>query len=351
MRLLRRAPGRALDAARRSLEQLGEDAEPEDADRVALTAWARLHLVAEDHDQLEPLRADLERVEALAVRRDAGRIGWGLGWAWDAFSDGTVNPRDTVYTYQTGLIGLMLLDAHEVLAEGRWLALARAAAAMIMEEASGWEDGEHFSVWFSDQEADQLPHLQKHDVNGLAAGLLARLGNERWRAAHAAMIEHLLAEQGAALPEDETPRTNWRFGAVREQPQGSIMHRPNDLVHECLILLGLADTSDPAAQAAVDAALADIAAYHFDERGVPREGVFTRGTRGWGPPAALFVLARRGSHRRAAARIARALAASVDARGRSSLVPANEPRAQGWYALALAAWASGGQPRRLAASP
>jgi hypothetical protein len=323
--------------AARVLDAVGAP-DGDEADLLAIVLWARLHLLALGAGDRQRVIADLERLEALATRPAPGQAGWGLGRPWDAFNDDTVNPPETIYTFQTALIGLVLLDAHAALDQPRWHALALEAAGTVIERACCWEHEGGLSVWYSDQANDQKPHLQKHDVNALAAGLLARLGDGAapWRSQRHAMVAHLLAEQGAALPEGAGNQHNWRFGAARKLPERSILHRPSDLLHQCLILIGLQEVREPGASLAVERALDAIVATHFDRRGVPAEGVFTRGVRGWGPPAALFALARSRSHRRPARRIAGALARSIGGGGVSSMAPLDEPRAQAWFALALA---------------
>ncbi|HYT41271.1 MAG TPA: hypothetical protein VEP90_02900, partial [Methylomirabilota bacterium] len=41
-----------------------------------------------------------------------GTIGWGLSNPFDAFSDGTVNPANTVYAFEDAMVGYCLLDAY-----------------------------------------------------------------------------------------------------------------------------------------------------------------------------------------------------------------------------------------------
>lgn len=315
-----------------------EPVEYSEADLLAIVLWTRLHLLRLGIGDRRRTTADLERLEAMATSPSPGEIGWGLGRAWDAFGDGTVNPIQTIYTYQTALAGFVLTDAHAVLEEPRWRALAVEAVRTLMTRACCWEAAGALSVWYSDHSHDQLPHLQKHDVNALTAGLLARLDDDdgRWSSRRQAMVKHLVAEQGAGLPPNGGNDGNWRFGAARRLPKGLILHRPSDLLHQCLIVLGLQEVPGPHAHSAVQRALDSIVATHFDAHGRPADGVFTRGVRGWGPPSALFVLARSGRHRRATERIGRTVTRSIGSGGLSSLASFDEPRAQAWFALALA---------------
>lgn len=330
-------PDRFLTAALRCLDDV-RPLSSTDADLVALAAWARLHLATKDSRQRDLARAELEHLLGLAVRRDEQRLGWGLGWAWDAFADGTVNPPDTVYAYQTALAGIVLCDAHLVLGEQLFATEAQRAATMLMTCLWGWHDAESRfrSVWYSDQEADQLQHLQKHDVNALSAGLLSRLPALRAEYAERldAMVGHLVASQGVGLSAEPGSRASWRAGST-----GSRLGQPNDLVHHVLILIGLANTGDSRAAKAVGAATTGLATQHFRSDGVPHEGRHTRGTRGWGPPAALFILAEKKHRSFLVRRIAKQLRLSIDASGTCAYVDTDEPRARVWYALALARWA------------
>ena len=67
------------------------------------------------------------------VQNDAlesdGKIGWGLPSAWDAFGDGTINPANQVYAFQTALVSWALLDTYTITQNSAYLAAVESAMA------------------------------------------------------------------------------------------------------------------------------------------------------------------------------------------------------------------------------
>jgi hypothetical protein len=54
-------------------------------------------------------------------------VGWGILNAWDAFQDGTTNPADTVYAFQTGISVWALAEIAEILGDNRYRDMAKKA--------------------------------------------------------------------------------------------------------------------------------------------------------------------------------------------------------------------------------
>ena len=336
---------RAAGAAERALAHVERDDSGE-PDVVLLRARARGHLLSVACGDQSDLRAALAALEGAATRLPSGHPGWGLSYAWDAFGDGTVNPPTTVYAYTTASAALAFIDGYTALREERWLDLAAAACATLMEEISCWRSNRYCSVWYSDQPADQQNGYQVHNVNALALAALTRLdrvrGERRYAGERSGMLAYLLAKQGRGLePSESVLSSNWRY-----MPGG---RQANDLIHEAFIVMGLLEAGGLRALRAASASLRGILHVHFTPDGSPREGLFTRGSNEWGPPAALFALAGVPEFEAAGARIASMLVRSVSTEGSVYAAPA-QARGQAWYALGLARYAAlaGGQSEHLA---
>lgn len=318
------------------------DADASDEPDVVLLA-ARAHLQRPDAtvgDSVDRVRALLRHLEDLAVHREAGAIGWGLSFAWDAFSDGSENPADTVYSYTTAAAGLTYLDAYEVLGEPRYLSLAADAAETLVTEVCCYREGDTTLIWYSDQVSDQQPEYTVYNVNGLALALFSRLdrlsGDGEFAAQRQAILDELLATQGEGLDEEPhdgvaVSEANWRYD--------SRSGRPNDLIHETFIVEGLLEDGSPDARHAALRSLDGIWKTHFGGTGEPALSTYTQGTRGWGPAAALFMFASTEENAGRAEVIARNVVERLDD------VRELEPRGSLWYAMALARHA-GGVPGR-----
>ena len=325
----------AAAASERVLAHIERDGSGE-SDVVLLSARTRAHLLSVGYGDESDLSAGLAKLELAATTLPSGHPGWGLSYAWDAFGDGTVNPPTTVYAYTTASAALAFLDGYLALGDERWLDLAAAACATIVTEMCCWRRDRYRSVWYSDQPADQQDGYQVHNVSALALAALTRLdrlrGERRLARERSGMLAYLLAKQGRGL-DAAVPglASNWRY-----MPGGS---QANDLVHEAFIVMGLLEAGGRRALRAATASLRGMLDVHFAADGAPREGHFTRGSNGWGPPAALFVLTGVPDFETAAARIASTLVRSVGDEGSTYAAP-DRVRGQAWYALGLARYAA-----------
>ena len=313
----------------------------DEADTVLLLARANAHLIAAGvHDDKDELRAQLDRLLQLRIEGEGG-WGWGLSYPWDAYGDGVVNPADTIYSYTTAAAALALLDGYAVLGDEKYLEAARQAGAALTVDTCCWRDGDHVSVWYDDQPNDQRNERQVHNVNGLALAAFTRLdeatGDSRYADLTSAMAEHLIEEQGEGYAQENYGKTrvadsNWAYSQAEPG-------RPNDLIHEAFIVEGLLTYGTDEAVQAARRSLDGMLATHFND-GEPREGKYTFGSLGWGPGAALFVLAMVDDYRDAARPVAENLSEAVSDEGRSTLADAEQLRAQAWYSLGLARFAN-----------
>lgn len=143
----------------------------------------------------------------------SGHSGWGLTVAWDAFSDGSENPADTIYGYTTGRAGLAFHAAGDT---------ARASEAAATLACPALWDGS--GVDYSNQTADR--GYRVWNIDGLALWLWSDLGvhpSER-----VAIQSNLEAAQGEGV---SVPSWHWPY------QDGS--NTKNDCHHLAFIIRGL----------------------------------------------------------------------------------------------------------------
>lgn len=151
----------------------------------------------------------------LIANRPGG--GWGLPFAWDAFSDGSENPANTVYTITTALGVQGLLDVYDATGE----AVYRDTAKEAMDTLLGAMTDDYF--WYSVRPEDDYP---VYNVNGMMLGQLQRLGMSD-------LADEVLAFVLSGALRDEAGHVYWPYSADNA--------RPNDLVHESYTMQGLVD--------------------------------------------------------------------------------------------------------------
>lgn len=169
-----------------------------------------------------------------------GATGWGLPFAWDAFSDGSTNPVSTVYGITVAICIAGLLDTFELTKDERYAAMARAALDYYRPFFQETEHGGYF--WYSDQPSDAIETL---NVSAMLSGQYARAG---------ALFERQdfidVAAKGATYIWQR--RLHSRFGDY--WPYSTTQQKPNDDAHAAYIVQGLLDY-----QRATDTAEFDLA--------------------------------------------------------------------------------------------
>lgn len=232
--------------------------------------------------------------------------GYGLPYAWDAFSDGTTNPQSTLYTYTTATAALSYLD------NGR-PDRARQLVSAIFTRC--WSE-EHGCVWYSDQPADQRSRTQiVPNVNALALVAATRLGYEPSKQARIRQILARTAKNGA---------WPYRLGA-----EGL-----NDLEHHSFMVEGVLTARMTEAPAAV-ARLADF--FHSDGS-FDSHSEKVMGSERWGPGDGLAQLVH--ARHPLAHRVAAVIAASIEPDGVSTFADRDEPRSVVRYGYGLAKYAA-----------
>ncbi len=176
-------------------------------------------------------RTDDARIAAdwlVAHDHDGARPGWGLSFAWDAFSDGSTNPVTTVYGITTALAVRALLDVAEKTGERRY----RDSAVGALDAYSGAVTQTPVGVffWYSDQVADAI---EVPNVVSMLMGQYARAGRVLDRQDYRQLADRAYAE----LMTKRVMAGDRAYWPYSQNPNS----RMNDLVHASYIVQGLID--------------------------------------------------------------------------------------------------------------
>ena len=144
----------SFDAARDSADPMRVAAQD---DHRAFTAALNARMATLQYGWDDPRIPTLfERV--YATQKPSG--GYGLEKAWDVFDDGTVNPKDTIYTVTTaGHVGAILLEgyAHGIVPRERIVEVLVAVLTIPVFEARVGGTSYGACMAYSNQRADALP--------------------------------------------------------------------------------------------------------------------------------------------------------------------------------------------------
>lgn len=179
------------------------------------------------------LAGDLENARRaadwlVANSRHSNGTGWGLGWEWDAFGDGSVNPADAIYAITTAIAVEGLLNAYEAAGDQKYLDTAVEALASYMPYTTRTEAGAYF--WYSNQPADQKSIF---NVSAMLAGMFARAGSMTGRDDFR-HVARLVLDDLLWNATDANGHPSWEYG-----PRTGSSPRWNDLVHAGYIAYGV----------------------------------------------------------------------------------------------------------------
>lgn len=261
------------------------------------------------------------RMDALWTARysNAGSVGYGLGYAWDAFQDGTTNPASTIYTYTSMVSALALIEGAEAVSDDTYLGYASQLANTATTACWGYTNGPNMSVWYSDQAADKKgSSYVVHNCNALLLAVLNRLSLEEAKQAGMRSMLASTIEVGG----------KWRY----------ILGGPtyNDLVHHAYMVEGVLTAGMPEAQPA----LARVWEFYRTNGTFDTSNVDVMGSAKWGPPDGLSALAMSPQWTTQAGMIASVIANSVGADGVSSFADRTVPRSVIHYGVGLARYAA-----------
>lgn len=247
---------------------------------MATALFASAMLYAGERARAEPA---LDRLVESAFAFGRAEPGWGLPFAWDAFSDGSVNPISTIYAITTAFAVRALMDGRNLPRGDEYVAIAVKALDNYWRFFTTGESGCFF--WYSDQ-----PQDAKHcfNVSSMLAGQYARACALHWRAEYAerasSVVRTILAHR-----QDRDGLRYWRYSTEND--------RPNDLVHACYILQGLLDVKNALGlDIGVDLDhvrnfIHDGAIFHFAPYEEISEDWLRRPARAWGVGMALHLAA------------------------------------------------------------
>jgi len=169
--------------------------------------------------------------------------GWGLPDAWDAFGDGTINPKNHPYTITTAICLLALLDALRLplwdRAERRDI-IAAVGNVSLKWCRKAWTDiaGGGF-FWFSPNSWDAF---FAPNVSAMFLGSLSRALSEQKRAfskKEYLFIKDRVDRAAAAIVSAAIWRQGAPFWNYIVRPGSGPRDDPNDLIHHVYILWGM----------------------------------------------------------------------------------------------------------------
>lgn len=177
------------------------------------------------------------------LNRD-GYPGWGLPQAWDAFSDGTVNPENHPYTITTAIVLQALTDALSI--PSLWTEMETKEIQEVIKDTSlywcqnVWTGkGDNGFFWYSISSSDAYfcPN-----VSAMILGTLSRIVSEQKEIFTDSEVHFIQdrvdkAAKGLVLAMDwHSEAPFWTYISV---PNDLNINRPNDILHHTYILWGM----------------------------------------------------------------------------------------------------------------
>lgn len=170
------------------------------------------------------LRTSADWLVANAISKP-NTSGWGLGFAWDAFGDKSVNPPDTVYGITTALAVGGLLDAYEATQDQTYQEAAVAALDYYSKSFTRTAAGGYF--WYSDQPSD---NVDVYNVSSMLMGQYARAAKLLGRSDFAEL---------ARLAARDLTAGSKHINGIEYWPYSDRHNRPNDAVHAAYVVQGM----------------------------------------------------------------------------------------------------------------
>jgi len=212
--------------------------------------------------------------------------GWGLGWAYDAFRDGSINPADTVYGITTALAVDGLIRTYKLVDDKRFLTFAVKALEYYVNYIN--LRGTSLTFWYSDQLQDKL--YNAYNVTSMLMGQYATVGCLTGNNDFLKIAEGALNNLKTNVKEEQN-YCYWHYaGGIKRVS-------PNCLVHASYIVYGLwkyvssmKRSYNLLEQAGkyLDGFVTDSGVLEFHPHHVPR-GIKGRRARSWGLGMLLFI--------------------------------------------------------------
>lgn len=259
-----------------------------------------------------------------------GAFGWGLGFSWDAFGDGSENPQNAVYGITTALAIQALLDHFEITGNAEYLPVVD----RVLEQYSAYftvhAHGGYF--WYSEMPSDSRPVI---NVSAMLAGQYARAGTLLGNRHYLGMAE-LAARYILAHAELDQNGMQWPYEIGRDVS--------NDAVHAAYVVQGLSEVQAHHQDVDYDqsAALSYLRAFFSSAPLVVERVGESVPARSWGVGYLMFVLCEYGAKDEVRSHLAKAIAEYEFAPGSYGMHPGEEvlyPRFQAHVLLGFQACA------------
>ena len=234
-----------------------------------------------------------------SIQNNVSETGWGLPFAWDAFADGSLNSKNTIYTITTSLGILSLLDVYDAISTSSVeqalkpdLIAVAAAAADTFSDGKFDDLGAEIVFWYSNRPQDSY-HV--FNVTAMMLGAFQRLSryvDEPRRSRYQMTADRAAAYVLARFKRDDLERIYWSYSGDVAYGQNS----SNDAVHEAYVFYGLLTYKHFGGTLADAINLNDFYAAltrFIDEDGIREwakgEGADNRHARLWGAGYLLFI--------------------------------------------------------------
>lgn len=190
------------------------------------------------------VRKAMEWILANADLDEDGKPGWGLPQAWNAFQDGSVNPRNHPYTITTAIVLNGMLDAladQSLLTSAKRERSVRLAGQVVVRWCREvWSDGYGGGFfWYSPNPADAIFAV---NTPSMFLGSIVRLIHDHPEALSAEerrLVEDRADALARAIVNTVELRAGSPFWDYMAWPNIRNLRRPNDLVHHVYTVMGI----------------------------------------------------------------------------------------------------------------
>jgi hypothetical protein len=225
-----------FNAIDKTLPGYGKDVAKTDAYLVHDMALGWYVVAAVERDDIAQARVAADQLLAVRHKGGTGATGWGLGWAWDAFGDGTINPAQAVYGISTAVAVRGLFDLYDATEEARYRDAAVEALRYFYERSflrSTNSAGDVGVFWYSNQSYDRTWRV--FNVISMLMGQYARAyaetGDATWKDVATLCFRYVWSHR-------KTTATGLKWDY---EYSGSTYKSVNDGVHSSYIVQGMID--------------------------------------------------------------------------------------------------------------
>lgn len=194
-------------------------------------AYGSVAYAAAKRGQIELARRAADWLVNNPNRRKDGAIGWGLSFAWDAFQDGTENPKNSIYGITVAFAAQGLLETYDVTKDRRYLVAAERALLDYAAIGKTATDGS-LALPYSDQPPDQ--QYEVYNVSIYLAGQIRKAADLT-----ASPQLRQIADKSLA---SVLKRASEERGALYWPYSDFNLKNPNDTLHAAFFVSSLADS-------------------------------------------------------------------------------------------------------------